>query len=83
MRHLSIPIPQPPVGGKPYSRAVQKFSSRNMASSSPEAWREIMMSQDDHQDAPDLVLGLLLEPRPLDRGVVQLRVGVTHLEKEV
>lgn len=23
----SIPIPQPPVGGRPYSKAVQKFSS--------------------------------------------------------
>ena len=32
---LSIPIPQPAVGGRPYSRAVQKFSSTNIASSSP------------------------------------------------
>lgn len=31
----SIPMPQPPVGGRPYSRAVQKFSSINWASSSP------------------------------------------------
>jgi hypothetical protein len=30
--YLSMPMPQPPVGGSPYSRAVQKFSSRNMAS---------------------------------------------------
>lgn len=31
----SIPIPQPAVGGKPYSSAVQKFSSIICASSSP------------------------------------------------
>lgn len=35
MVNLSIPIPHPPVGGKPYSRAVQKFSSIICASSSP------------------------------------------------
>ena len=34
----SIPKPQPPVGGKPYSRAVQKVSSKAIASSSPD-WR--------------------------------------------
>ena len=34
---LSTPRPQPAVGGRPYSRAVQKFSSTNMASSSPAA----------------------------------------------
>ena len=34
---LSIPMPHPPVGGKPYSRAVQKPSSINIASSSPDA----------------------------------------------
>ena len=33
----SIPRPQPAVGGRPYSRAVQKFSSTNIASSSPAA----------------------------------------------
>lgn len=33
----SMPMPQPPVGGSPYSRAVQKVSSMNMASSSPAA----------------------------------------------
>lgn len=32
----SIPIPQPPVGGNPYSRAVQNVSSRAIASSSPD-----------------------------------------------
>ncbi len=31
----SIPIPQPAVGGNPYSRLVQKPSSINIASSSP------------------------------------------------
>lgn len=30
-------MPQPAVGGSPYSRAVQKFSSMNIASSSPAA----------------------------------------------
>lgn len=35
---LSIPIPHPPVGGSPYSRAVQKFSSTICASSSPAAF---------------------------------------------
>jgi hypothetical protein len=34
----SMPMPQPPVGGKPYSSAVQNVSSMNMASSSPAAW---------------------------------------------
>jgi len=34
---LSIPMPQPPVGGKPYSRAVMKASSTFIASSSPPA----------------------------------------------
>lgn len=34
----SIPMPQPAVGGRPYSSAVQKFSSINMASSSPAAF---------------------------------------------
>ena len=34
---LSIPRPHPAVGGRPNSRAVQKFSSTNMASSSPAA----------------------------------------------
>ena len=34
----SIPKPQPPVGGRPYSRAVQNVSSRAIASSSPD-WR--------------------------------------------
>jgi hypothetical protein len=29
MVRRSIPIPQPPVGGRPYSSAVQKFSSIN------------------------------------------------------
>jgi hypothetical protein len=33
----SMPRPQPAVGGKPYSNAVQKFSSINCASSSPAA----------------------------------------------
>lgn len=33
----SMPIPQPAVGGKPYSKAVQKFSSTICASSSPAA----------------------------------------------
>uniref|UniRef100_A0A2M4DCW7 Putative secreted protein n=1 Tax=Anopheles darlingi TaxID=43151 RepID=A0A2M4DCW7_ANODA len=37
MVNRSIPIPQPPVGGSPYSRAVQKFSSTSWASSSPAA----------------------------------------------
>ena len=37
MHNLSIPRPQPAVGGNPYSKAVQKFSSTNMASSSPAA----------------------------------------------
>ena len=32
---LSIPNPHPPVGGNPYSKAVQKFSSTYIASSSP------------------------------------------------
>ena len=32
----SIPNPQPPVGGNPYSRAVQKVSSKAIASSSPD-----------------------------------------------
>lgn len=36
MASRSIPIPQPPVGGKPYSRAVQKVSSTAIASSSPD-----------------------------------------------
>lgn len=31
----STPMPQPPVGGSPYSSAVQKFSSISCASSSP------------------------------------------------
>ena len=31
-----IPNPQPPVGGNPYSRAVQKVSSKAIASSSPD-----------------------------------------------
>ena len=35
MASLSMPMPHPPVGGSPYSRAVQKFSSMNIASSSP------------------------------------------------
>mmetsp|Transcript_19242 Transcript_19242/g.57129 ORF Transcript_19242/g.57129 Transcript_19242/m.57129 type:complete len:212 (+) Transcript_19242:251-886(+) len=34
----SMPMPQPPVGASPYSSAVQKFSSINMASSSPSAF---------------------------------------------
>ena len=37
MVNLSIPRPQPAVGGRPYSSAVQKFSSTNIASSSPAA----------------------------------------------
>mmetsp|Transcript_11706 Transcript_11706/g.31544 ORF Transcript_11706/g.31544 Transcript_11706/m.31544 type:complete len:218 (-) Transcript_11706:1140-1793(-) len=37
MIRRSIPRPQPPVGGKPYSRAVQKSSSVTIASSSPPA----------------------------------------------
>lgn len=37
MVSLSMPMPQPAVGGKPYSSAVQKFSSTNWASSSPAA----------------------------------------------
>jgi hypothetical protein len=32
----SIPKPQPPVGGRPYSRAVQNVSSKAIASSSPD-----------------------------------------------
>lgn len=35
MVSLSMPMPQPAVGGRPYSRLVQKPSSMNMASSSP------------------------------------------------
>ena len=35
MVSLSMPRPHPPVGGRPYSRAVQKFSSITWASSSP------------------------------------------------
>ena len=31
----SMPMPQPPVGGRPYSSAVQKASSTYIASSSP------------------------------------------------
>ena len=37
MASLSIPIPHPAVGGNPYSNAVQKLSSTNIASSSPAA----------------------------------------------
>jgi len=37
MVSLSMPRPQPPVGGNPYSSDVQKFSSINIASSSPAA----------------------------------------------
>lgn len=37
MATRSMPMPQPAVGGSPYSSAVQKFSSINMASSSPAA----------------------------------------------
>ena len=37
MATRSMPMPQPAVGGRPYSSEVQKPSSRNMASSSPEA----------------------------------------------
>lgn len=37
MVRRSMPIPQPAVGGNPYSSAVQKVSSMNMASSSPSA----------------------------------------------
>jgi len=33
----SMPRPQPPVGGRPYSRALQKVSSISCASSSPAA----------------------------------------------
>lgn len=33
---LSIPNPQPPVGGNPYSRAIQNVSSNAIASSSPD-----------------------------------------------
>jgi len=36
MVRRSIPNPQPPVGGNPYSRAVQNVSSKAMASSSPD-----------------------------------------------
>jgi len=35
MVRRSIPIPQPAVGGSPYSKLVQNPSSMNMASSSP------------------------------------------------
>jgi hypothetical protein len=37
MVRRSMPMPQPAVGGSPYSRAVTKPSSTNMASSSPAA----------------------------------------------
>lgn len=37
MVRRSIPMPQPAVGGNPYSSAVQNVSSMNMASSSPSA----------------------------------------------
>jgi hypothetical protein len=37
MVRRSMPTPQPPVGGRPYSRDVQKFSSTAWASSSPAA----------------------------------------------
>jgi hypothetical protein len=36
MVRRSIPKPQPPVGGRPYSRAVQNVSSKAIASSSPD-----------------------------------------------
>lgn len=41
MHRRSMPMPQPAVGGSPYSSAVQNVSSMNMASSSPSAlaWR--------------------------------------------
>jgi len=35
MTNRSIPMPQPPVGGRPYSRDWQKVSSMSWASSSP------------------------------------------------
>lgn len=37
MVRRSMPMPQPAVGGRPYSNAVQNVSSINMASSSPSA----------------------------------------------
>jgi hypothetical protein len=40
MAMRSMPMPQPPVGGSPHSRARQKSSSRTCASSSPLAWGE-------------------------------------------
>lgn len=42
----SMPMPQPAVGGSPYSSAVQNVSSMNMASSSPSAlaWTGFNMS---------------------------------------
>src|SRR5207302_9072297 len=41
----SMPIPSPPVGGMPYSRARRKSSSTTMASSSPPALRRACSSR--------------------------------------
>ena len=63
MVSLSTPRPQPPVGGRPYSSAVA----------------EVLVQIHRLVVPARLVLGLLLEPAPLHRRVVQLGVGVTHL----
>ena len=79
---LSIPIPQPPVGGRPYSSAVLKEYKRQkdlkeicQRCASPESFV--------HEHClivpASLVLGLLREPRPLNRRVVQFGVRVADL----
>ena len=79
----SMPMPQPPVGGRPHSSALQKSSSSTCASSSPLACGGARREQRSRARKQlqklhtDLVLGLLRKPLALNERIVELRVPAT------
>lgn len=54
----SIPNPHPPVGGKPYSRAVQNVSSKAIASSSPDCRSWNLKKDYLHKQFPNIFMKL-------------------------
>ena len=80
MVRRSMPIPQPAVGGSPYSRAVQKLSSTNMASSSPAAL-SCKTQQQDEMKTTNRMSTKDDKTTILPTGTISLVMGLWHLPR--
>ena len=84
MTHRSMPMPRPPVGGRPYSKAVRKSSSIISVSSFPLArsstcfwkrWRWSMGSLSSEKALPISLRQMNSSKRSVSRGSLGLRLA--------